>query len=51
MLGRKNSIPERIISLAMTLGAFGLIYAALFLNKSIPKDIWGIAEFIYSAVI
>ncbi len=51
MLGRKNSIPERLISLVMTLCSFGLVYAALFLNKSIPKDILGIAEFIYSAVI
>lgn len=51
MLGKKNSVPERLISLAMTIFAFVLLYVALFLNKTIPKDFLGIAEFIYSAVI
>lgn len=51
MLSKKNSLPERIISAAMTLFGLSLIIIAVFFNNKIPHDILGIIKFIYSAVI
>ncbi len=49
MLSRKNSLPERIISLLMTL--FGILLVVICIKERLPRDFWGIVEFIYSSVI
>ena len=49
MLSKRNSLPERIISLLMTIMAVSLVYICIKLHM--PRDFWGIIEFIYSSAV